>query len=151
MMPNTSSLLATRMDAMMLVLRGVAIAQPGAPFEDLPGKSGDEVFAELGGRFLLRYLTEEQVGSFRNGSTSLQYATPTAYSPTEAIVQLALPSVRRLRRYVLVLDPRRIPLIAGPQWAVSPGGIQYLLIAGFPASAIVVPGAPTGAWELVVQ
>src|SRR5947209_7427329 len=146
-MAERASTLATWLDWLMLLERGVAISSAGIPIERLPLKTGVEVFAELGGRFLIRYLVPAQVGRFSQGDPGRHYTTPTAYTPTEALALLAPPGSTEPRAHALLLDPRRIPRIRGPQWVASPGGIQYVLIDGFPQDAIVVPGAPGAHWE----
>jgi len=63
------SRLATVMDQEMIeVVRGIVIAARATPHEELPRKDGSAVAAELGGRYLLRYLLPHQVGLFANGS-----------------------------------------------------------------------------------
>jgi hypothetical protein len=150
-MADTSALLATWLDHERLTRRGVHIAPAGLTIEQLPLRTGREVFSELGGGLLVKYILSDDIGRFRNGHPGRHWLTPTAYSPTEAVVWLALPSPNRPRGYALLLDPREIPVIYGPQWVAQPGGIQYVILNGFPRSAIVVPGAPGAAWETVVR
>jgi hypothetical protein len=145
---STSGFLATRLDALMLEHRAVHPERPGLDVELLPLKSGREVFNELGGRCLIRYLADHQVGRFVNGDSGRHYTSPTIYPAAELNRWLLLPTPRDRRSYVLVLDPRQVPAIRGPQWVAGPGGIQYVLPNGFPWSAIGVPGASDAAWEL---
>ncbi len=132
----------------MLDERQIQPALPNIDINLLPLKSGADLFQELGGRLLIRYLATQQVGLFSKGDSGKHYTCPTVYPAHELNRWLLLPSPQRKRAYVLLLDPRRIPTIRGPQWVAGPGGIQYILPDGFPQSAIVVPGAPQGSWEL---
>ncbi len=147
-MADSSGFLATRVDTIMLEDRQVYPARAGLALAQLPLKSGTEVFQELGGRLLIKYLPERQVGLFNAGGSGMHYTTPTVYPANELNQWLLLPSPQRKRMYVLLLDPRRIAAIRGPQSVAGPGGIQYVLPDGFRRDAIVVPGAPDGAWEL---
>ena len=132
-------------------MRGISIAEAGLPVTALPRKTGRQVFDELGGRLLVKYLTRRQVGRFRGGASGTHWLTPTAYSPSEACVMLLTPAPDEPREYALLLDPRRIEFIYGPQRVAGIGSIQYILTDGFPPDAIVVPGAPGARWEVVVQ
>nr|WP_162934356.1 hypothetical protein [Streptomyces scabiei] len=130
--------MATALDGKMLAGK---IAEEDTPIESLREISGDATFAELGGRSLLRYLRNDQKGSLTGGSHRLQYVTPTPYTPEEASLWLALMWPWVLRRYVLVLDPRKIDRpIRGPRVISGGFGIEYILPDGFPASAIANPG-----------
>jgi hypothetical protein len=147
-MTDTSDFLATRLDLLMLEQRRILPARAGVDVRHLPLKSGVDVFNELGGRFLIRYLADHQVGRFLNGDNGRHYTCPTSYPASELNRWLLLPTPRSRRSYVLLLDPRQIPDIRGPQWVASAGGIQYILPNGFPQRAIEVPGAPGAAWEI---
>jgi hypothetical protein len=135
---------------MITVKRRVAIAPAALPAQRLPRRTGGDVADELCGRYLIRYVTPAQVGLFVHGSSARCWVSPTAYAPEDAVIYLALTQPNIPRDHALLLDPMRIPVILGPQWALSPGGIQYVLPEGFPEDAIVVPGAPTGSWEIRV-
>lgn len=149
---GTSSWIALLLDWEMLeVGNAVTIHAASTPLSNLPVKSGADVWDELGHRYLMRYLLPHQVGTFAGGSSGQHFVTPTAYSPEETIPYLALPAPTQPRTHVLVLDPRQIDDIAGPQWIRGAPGIQYILTAGFPQSAIVVPGNPGAAWEIQVR
>lgn len=139
------SWLATVLDQEMLeVARNVAIAPRPTPDAQLPRKTGSQVSAELGGRYLLRYLLPQQVGTYRRGSTQRHWATPTPYAPEETVSWLALPSPTQARLFVLLLDPAKIDDIWGPRWVRFGKGIEYLLPRGFPDGALALP------WELPV-
>jgi hypothetical protein len=102
----------------------------------MPPASGAAVAAHLGSRYLLRYLMRNQYRNFAAGSSTLNFVTPTPYSPTETLAWLALPSPVR-RDFVLFLNPAMIKDIRGPRRVLLGGGIEFLLPAGFPASALV--------------
>jgi hypothetical protein len=148
----TSSWLATWLDFDYLTEgRGATLQAPLMPGDPpLPARTGAEVAAELGGRKLLHYMTRYNVGRYQSGRSDPCYATLTAYSPEEATRWLVLPSSHIPRTHVLILDPAEIPLIQGPMWVAPLRGIQYILVNGFPAEAIIVPGAPGARWEIEV-
>ena len=151
----TSSWLATWLDLDHLVQRQVTLHGPldgvGGGANVIPVRAGTSVAEELGGRKLLRYLTAVQFGQFRNGSDAEAYVTPTPYTSDEAGTWLVLPIPWIRREHVLVLDPARIPRIQGPMLVAGARGVQYILPEGFPAEAIVVPGAPGVHWEIEVR
>lgn len=126
----------------MLFNRGVPIESPLLPVDALPRKPGTQVWDELGGRHLLRYLAPYQVGQFSRGSTRTHWATPTPYASEETVDFLYLPDPLADRRYVMLLDPRQMDEIRGPQWIYLGKGIQYFLPNGFPGEAVV------GGWEM---
>lgn len=147
---GTSGWLATYLDARFLVFEQAALIHQEGTL-NLPLRTGVEVARELGGRKLIRYMHAGQVGRFRQGSSDLTYTTPTPYSPEEASSWLVLPAPTLLRTHALILEPTLIPWIQGPQWVAMGSGIQYLLPQGFPAAAIIVPGAHDAQWEIVVR
>jgi hypothetical protein len=135
-------LLATNLDRQMLEVRGIVIEPTVTPDAEVPLKSGTEIFEELGGRFLLRYLLPGQGDTSAKLSeiqSRYQWVTPTPYSPGETIAMLALPAPERPREYVLILDPREIEDIQGPRYVKFGGGIEYILPKGFPREALVLP------------
>ena len=149
---NTSSWLATWLDWEVIEVSHKGRIYPSAlPIDQLPLRTGSEVFNELGGRWLLRYVAEHQLGRFGSGSRDMHYTTPTPYAPSETVSYLALPLPHVPRSYVLALDPREIEHIRGPQWIRGARGIQYILPNGFPARAIVIPGDAGGGWEMIVR
>jgi hypothetical protein len=139
---GTAGLLATNLDRHMLEQRGTVIVPGITPDASVPPKTGGEVFSELGGRFLLRYLlpgqgdTAEKLNQLQ-GRT--QWVTPTPYSPEETIAMLALPAPEQPRGYVLILDPRKISEVKGPRRILLGHGIEYILPQGFPKEALVLP------------
>ena len=146
---GTSGWLATVLDAEMIEGRSGlnAIASRLTPEHRLNSRTGIEVWHEIGGRFLLRYLLPEQVGQFRQGTTEKQYVTPTPFSPEETVRYLALPRPAESRPFALVLEPRRIDEIRGPRWVRAGRGIEYILPRGFSPHAVVTPGST---WEMQV-
>jgi hypothetical protein len=151
---TTSAWLATWLDAEMLMSRGVGIVdelRQGS--EPPPLRAGPEVAAELGGRLLIKYLTQRQVSTeqFRNGSERGEYATITPYTTDDVVAWLLLPAPAVARKHVLLLNPTAISWIAGPYWVASGRGIQYLLPYGFTPNAIVVPGSTAGHWGIPVH
>src|SRR2546423_948510 len=116
---GSCSLLATRLDYEILAQQGVAIAAAAFPYERLPRRRGVDVARELGGRFLIRYLRPQQVGAFIVGTEDACWVSPTAYTPEEAIIYLALTNPTVPRDHALLLNPARIPTIVGLQWALS--------------------------------
>ena len=138
--------LATVLDQEMLeTIRKVSIADRSTPDAALPIKTGTDVATELGGRYLLRYVLKDQVGTFMDGSTRSHWVTPTPYTSRDATAFLALPAPNRLRRFVMVLNPAEIPRILGPRWVRLGQGIEYLLPNGFPTTALV------SGWELELR
>ena len=134
----------------------------GTPDKGLPEKSGNEVYLELGSRYLLRYLLPSQISIFLNLSSmpssfvqKTHYVTPTPYSPEETVPWLALPRPNIPRIYVVLLNPSKIPIdviIRGPRWVRMGGGIEYVL-EKFPIGAMENIGTdPTNPaqWPLLV-
>lgn len=136
---GTAGLLATNLDWYMLENRGTPISSGVTPDEEFPVKSGEEVFEELGGRFLLRYLLPSHTRVSLEDMGKKHWVTPTPYSPEETIEMLALPAPTRPREYVLVLDPRKIDEVQGPRQVLFGGGIEYILPRGFSREALVLP------------
>ena len=130
--------LATILDQEMLEGRGVEIASRITPDARLPKKSGEQVFAELGGRFLVRYLLKEGLSTAIRGTTKTTYVTPTPYSPTDAVELLMLPAEDRQREHAMLLDPRNIFVVLGPRWVQGGFGIEYILPRGYTPRAIAL-------------
>lgn len=150
------SYLAKQLDVGMLEVKGVPIAAVGTPARELPRLSGAELGQQLCGRILLHYLLDEYDRTILEGTDRLVYVTPTPYAPAETIFWLNLSFRPKQRRYVLLLRPEPLYEVAGPRW-IAPGGIgiEYLLLSGFPAEAIVEMshdrlGRP-GRWPLEVR
>lgn len=147
---GTNSRLATILDVGMI---GPARIRPAStPIDQLPTVT--DLAGELGGRYLLRYLASGQVGRLRGGVGDPQFVTPTPYAPEETISWLALPAPTELREFVLLLQPERLTDVVGPKWVWMGGGIEYVLLNGFSADAIVdmAPGSAVPArWEIEVR
>ena len=120
--------------------KGVIISPANVADDALPNRPGREVAAELGGRFLLRYLRTHQVGRFTDGTGLLQYVTPTPYAPEETVAWLALPAPRDPPSHVLFIDAALIDIIRGPRRVRLGGGAEYLLPSGFGRRALAAPG-----------
>lgn len=137
---GSASWLATALDQEMLeVAHGVQIAPRTTPTQNLAPKNGQRVSNELGGRYLLRYMLPHQVRSFTDGSEDQHFVTPTSYAPEETVSWLALPRPAQPRLFVMLLDPRAIPVILGPRWIRLGKGIEYVLPNGFPKNSLVWP------------
>lgn len=138
--PLTSSWLATLLDQEQIEIAG-SIASRVTDVESMPDRSGADVAQELGGRLLLRYLTDSQLTQFLGGSSDRDHwVTTTAVSATEVIEWLALFAPSQPRRHVLLLDPSEISVIRGPAWIRLGSGLEYYLPQGFPKSAILDVG-----------
>ena len=135
--PCSSPNLLPDLDEAMLALRPAIVYPSHTPLTSMPSRPGADIAAELGGRYLLRYLIRKQYRQFTTGSTSLQFVTPTPYSPTEVISWLALPTTTR-REFALFLDAKHLSDVRGPRRVLLGGGLEYILASGFPTAAIVV-------------
>jgi hypothetical protein len=148
---GTSGRIATQLDVEMLVRKGITIAHPLQAKDPMLIKRGGQVADELGGRLLLHYVIERNIRAYEDGRAEACYVTPTPLSPEETIDYLVVPGANSPREYVYYLDPARIEWIVGPIFVAGGSGIQYILLEGFPAEAIVVPGAPSGRWAVRVS
>ena len=145
MVMGASSTLAKTLDQQMLDRNSVHIAARTVKTEHLPRKTGLDVAREIGGRLLLRYLLLHQVGQYTGGSPAVHFVTPTPYSSEETVSWLFLPKATEPRTHVLLLDPGKVDVIAGPRWVILGKGIEYILPNGFPKEAVI------GGWEMVVD
>ncbi len=144
--------LATWLDERFLATRGVPVLPPLSLSAAMYlARSGADVANELQGRLLLKYLRRRDLGRLNEGSSYESWAAITPYCSEDIAGWLQLPFKRDPRRHVLLIDPARVPLVAGSYWMAGGCGIQYYLPAGFPGEAVVVPGAPTGRWEVGVR
>jgi hypothetical protein len=117
------------------------IEHHAVPVIDLPSKTGDEVFKELGGRQLLRYVDQYSVHEPVGGRVGIPtWVTPTPLSPDEVDHYLDLPAPEKARTHVVRIDPRLVHTIQGPQWVGIGMGIQYLLPEGYGPEAVLHPG-----------
>jgi hypothetical protein len=131
-----SSWIATLLDQEQVELTGSISPRP-QDVRSLDDRSGDEVVQELGGRLLLRYLTESQVDEFAQGSSRGHWVTPTPISPEQAGYWLNLFAPRVRRRHALLLNPAQVAVIRGPAWIRAGEGIEYYLPEGFPKHAVL--------------
>jgi hypothetical protein len=112
--------------------------QKAATMADRPGT---EVAEELGGRYLVRYLTAAQLTEFTAGSTDrAHWVTTTAIAPDQVVAWLALFAPKVPRAHALILDAAQIAVIRGPAWIRLGKGIEYYLPQGFPEAAVVDVG-----------
>lgn len=136
--------LATMLDHWMLerdervANRGGGIASGFTDPGDLPSRSGARLSAELGGRLLLRYVREHEIEHAAEGTSRPVWVTPTPFGPRDAVDVLALPRAWEPRDYLVLIRPEQVPEARGPRWVLGGGGIEYLLPAGYPASAVAL-------------
>ena len=129
----------------MLHRAGTIIAAAQTPEASLQLRSGNDVSQELGGRLLVRYMLRKQVGQFASGSSVKHFVTPTPLARTDIGSVLALPNVTVPRRWAILIDPLHVADIQGPRWVRGGSGIEYILPAGFPGSAVWL------GWEIEVK
>ena len=142
---GTCSRLATTLDTEMLAGR-VPIAPSNTADSALRPVSGQALFDELGGRWLIRYVRSASLSDYNPRSRPAHfsgtiYVTPTALEPDELTPWLALPSFLPPPTHAVLLNPQQLDAL-GPRWVRLGGGIEYILPGGFPASALVAPGWP---------
>lgn len=122
----------------MLHKRGVAVYDYHVPWPQMLRFDGQDVAAQLGGRYLLYFLRDEQLGTLVDGSSRMRYVTPTPYPPTgDMISALALPFADVMRPFVLMLDPAKLSNVRGPRRVKGGDGIEYVLVDGFPGDAVI--------------
>src|SRR5712691_8560481 len=93
--------LATILDQEMLEKAALVTISPRNILDcELRSQSGQEVARELGGRYLLKYVLAQQVGTFADGANKPQWTTPTPYSPDDTVDWLALPAPTQKRTFV---------------------------------------------------
>jgi hypothetical protein len=103
-------------------MSGCAFEVPGGvshvePVIGMPDREGEVVASELGGRLVLRYLTNAQLTIFLNGSMDRDHwVTPTAISSSVVVDWLALFAPGEPRQHALLLDPARIEVVRGQSW-----------------------------------
>ena len=131
--------LATRLDIEMLIANQVQIYSASVPDQELPRKSGADVFRELNGRMPLRYIRREDAARYLRGDSNRQCLTPTAYCPDDAISFLNLPDPTTIRTHFLLFQTGKIPEILGPRYVAWGQGIEYILPEGFSSDALANP------------
>lgn len=134
--------IATMLDQEQIEGAGTAIESRLVDVEGMPPRSGHDVASELGGRLLIRYLTNAQVGDFDGGDTSRgHWTTPTPVGRDDVAHWLSLFAPNVERDHVLLLDPAAVPTICGPAWIRFGEGIEYYLPGGFPKTAVLDVGS----------
>jgi hypothetical protein len=106
-----------------------------ARLAEMPTRTGRQVAGELGGRMLLRYVTEQHPPP-----ASEAWLTPTPLGARGAGPILHLPVQVTARHWVLVIDPARVDAIKGPRRVIMGQGIEYYLPNGYGADAVLEPG-----------
>ena len=133
----TSSWLATILDQEQIEKYSGVISPRTSDVERLSDRKGTEVAKELGSRYVVRYLGANRLTDFLNGTTEVQWVTPTAISPEDLAHWLALPDPHFSRRHAILLDLNFIDVVRGPAWVKLGEGIEYFLPNGFSKAAIV--------------
>jgi hypothetical protein len=150
---GTSGYLASQLDRDMLEGIGITIFHRSTPEEELP--LVDDVSQQIGHRYLLHCLVDEDATRYLDGRPSACWVTPTAYSPEDAVFHLRLPRAERPRPYVLLLNPSRLTNVHGPRLCWSGTGVEYLLTSGFSRDALIdnaTTSDPRGSkWAVVVR
>ena len=100
--------LATSLDHWMLKEHGAEAVAWDTPDAELPVKSGDQVFEEIGRRYLIRYVSRDRISLESMLEPSLRWVTPTPYSAEDALRWLALPFGGQPEYYWLI-NPRYLP------------------------------------------
>lgn len=131
---------ATWLDRHMLQNRRIKVYEWFVSDDELPLKTGRKVSKELGGRLLVRYLLAEQAGGSVNGTRQRTWLTPTGLcaNAVSGVLKLFVP--HRPRTLAMFIDPAKLPdnlAIRGPRYVEGGLTIEYVLEAGFPASAVV--------------
>jgi hypothetical protein len=129
--------MATSLDCWMLKEHDVEAAASTTLDADLPVKSGDQVFEEIGRRYLIRYVPKDGISLESMLAPSLRWVTPTPYSAEDALRCLALPFGERQRKYYWLINPRYLRNVKGPRSVDGGCGIEYLIPEGVPEEALV--------------
>ncbi|WP_369033250.1 hypothetical protein [Streptomyces adonidis] len=139
-MATSVSTLATHLDLHMIGPSEVQGCH--VPDHLLPVLEGAALAVQLKGRKLLHFVTLDNLGSFRDGTSRPIFTTPTPYNPGDVIGALALPGAGLPREHVIVLEPTKLEQVAGPRYVAWGQGIEYILLNGFKRDAIA------SKWEL---
>lgn len=143
-MPH-STRLALTLDEEMLGKHGTPVASPWTADADLP--LAKSLVTDLGDRFLIKYIRHNDRTRYSapfSGIThypGVHYLSPTPLCRDELISALNLPAPLPPPRHALILDPAQLTA-HGPRKIRSGQGVEYVLLSGFPATAIVPPGWP---------
>jgi hypothetical protein len=138
------SRLAAYLDVQMLLRRGVKIHDEIVADEDLPVCA--DAAAELGGRFLIKYLRAHEESRYNTLAgvaffDGPHWFTPASLAGKDLRVALNLPPADRPQR-ALLLQPELLPDVRGPRRIAGGIGVEYVVLNGFPAEAIVPPRWP---------
>jgi hypothetical protein len=142
--------LAVTLDYEQLLNAGAEIHPSNMSDADLPARKGPDIAKELGGRWLVRYLTAKQQQrmaqepylQYSGEPDQKIYVTPTPLPPRLAIRVLALPNAAVPRTFRVLIDPSKVRLVLGPRWVRGGTGIEYVLPRGYGPSALVAPRWP---------
>jgi hypothetical protein len=128
-----SSVIPIYLDEEMLRRNGAQIAPKDLTDKVLKtqawAKNGLQPSRELGNRFLIYYMIEDNIGSAledmiaRNRSC---YLTPTALRPDELVTSLNLPRPGTNRRFAQLVDPAKLKTAYGPRQVDAGTGLEYL-------------------------
>lgn len=141
-MPHAARLAMT-LDEEMLIRNGVTIVPPTTPDSKLPHCI--DLADQLSGRSLIKYVRTDDRHRYSVLSSithfpGVHYLTPTPLCREAVTGALNLPPFAT-PRYALVLDPTKLTA-HGPRRIRGGSAIEYVLLNGFPADAIVPPGWP---------
>jgi hypothetical protein len=137
--------LSVSLDEEMLTRNGVTVSHPATPDAALPACA--DLPDQIKGRFLIKYLRSGDHSRYSSLSgithyPGKHYLTPTVLCTETVVSTLNLPTNLATPRYALVLDPEKLDA-HGPRRVRGGGGaVEYLLLDGFPADAILAPGWP---------
>ncbi len=142
-MPHATQLAIT-LDEEMLMRNGVHVFPPNTKDDDLP--QAVDIRAQIGGRFLMKYLRSGDRARFSVISKAkhfdgLHWVTPTPLCTANVVEALALPTSLPAPSYALILDPDKV-VAYGPRRIRGGRAVEYLLKNGFPLDAIVEPQWP---------
>lgn len=104
--------------------------------EEMPTRPGPDVARELGGRVLLRYVTEQHAPP----TDRMVWTTVTPLCPRCSGPILHLPQQVVARHWVFAIDPASVAEILGPRECIMGQGIEYILPRGYDQAALVPPG-----------
>lgn len=140
-----SALLAVSLDEEMLSRNGVVVSDATVPDSDLPECS--DLAEQLSGRFLIKYLRSDSLNRYSNASglshfPGKHFITPTVLCADTVVSSLNLPTYLVKPKFALVLDPSKLHAHGPRKVRGGNGAVEYLLMDGFAADAIVPPPWP---------
>jgi hypothetical protein len=128
--------LAVSLDLHFLQVRSAVIWPETADLDSMPLRTGAEVADELGGRLLVRYVTDQHVPP----SMSAVWTTTSAICAVCSGPILHLPAQVTHRHWVFIIDPAKVDAIKGPRRCIMGQGVEYILPNGYEAKALLPPG-----------